>query len=40
MSGYIEDSDGELFDEEQPTAVLQKPFSRQDLTDLLSRILT
>jgi PAS domain S-box-containing protein len=39
MSGYAESPDGVIFDEEQPTAILLKPFSKQDLTDLLARIL-
>jgi two-component system, cell cycle sensor histidine kinase and response regulator CckA len=39
MSGYTEDLDDGLFAEKQPTAFLHKPFSKQDLTDLLSRIL-
>jgi PAS domain S-box-containing protein len=38
MSGYAEDLD-DTFEGEQLTAFLRKPFSKQDLTDLLLRIL-
>jgi CheY-like chemotaxis protein len=40
MSGNTEGPEDEFIDQEQPTAVLHKPFSKQDLADLLSRILT
>jgi PAS domain S-box-containing protein len=39
MSGYTEGLDEGLLEKGQPTAFLRKPFSKQDLTDLLWRIL-
>jgi PAS domain S-box-containing protein len=39
VSGYTEDLDDGLFEAEEPTAFLRKPFSKQDLTDLLAKIL-
>jgi CheY-like chemotaxis protein len=39
MSGYTEDLEDGLFDREQATAFLRKPFSKQDLIFLLLRIL-